>query len=162
MKHKITAPPVINHSGRKISATRKVRGLKYLWPVQKMKWCGCYQSRNKIWPRGSRSISWLDSWQGLNDNFIKQDKVNSAESELAVGFRLVSSLIWVYLGTSTEADYFWMIGSCFGRFRKAGNKCYIGQRIHCSSCTGWYDAETDDQYKEARKNLARSPVSAIN
>ena len=97
MKHKITAPPVINHSGRKISATRKVRGLKYLWPVQKMKWCGCYQSRNKIWPRGSRSISWLDSWQGLNDNFIKQDKVNSAESELAVGFRLVSSLIWVYL-----------------------------------------------------------------
>ena len=96
MKHKITAPPVINHSGRKISATRKVRGLKYLWPVQKMKWCGCYQSRNKIWPRGSRSISWLDSWQGLNDNFIKQDKVNSAESELAVGFRLVSSLIWVY------------------------------------------------------------------
>ena len=100
MKHKITAPPVINHSGRKISATRKVRGLKYLWPVQKMKCCGCYQSRNKIWPRGTRSISWLDSWQGLNDNFIKQDKVNSAESELVVGFRLVSSLIWV------EADHF--------------------------------------------------------
>ena len=58
MKHKITAPLVINHSGRKIFPTRKVRGLKYLWLVQKMKCRGCEAgAETKFGPGGSNLLA---------------------------------------------------------------------------------------------------------
>ena len=72
---KLQLPLLINHSERKIFPTRKVRGLKYLRPVQKMKCSGWFwlvgtTSRNKIWPHGIKSISGWNSWQGWNYNWI--------------------------------------------------------------------------------------------